>query len=84
MNENIDLCKILKDAPKENRDWSTFKLPHWRAERHNEYFYVTSYGVVSKAVDYYGFRDSFRCNVGNYFKTKEEAEESKFYKVFSQ
>ena len=61
---------------------SAYKRPKWRAEKGCDYFYVMSEGNINITVD-----NRTKCNDlyfkhGNYFKTEEEAKESKFYKVF--
>lgn len=62
---------------------SAYIRPKWRAEKDREhYYYVSSYGSVGKDTDYRRNADNKRFEVGNYFKTEEEAKESKFYKVF--
>jgi hypothetical protein len=74
--------EIMLYPSKDNRDWSTFKLPHWRAERGCHYFYVTAWGEIYKAADIYSDNDEQAWKSGNYFKTAVDAENSKFYKVF--
>ena len=63
---------------------SAYKKPKWRAEKGCNYFYVMSDGNINITFD-----DRTECNDlcfkhGNYFKTEEEAKESKFYKVFHE
>jgi hypothetical protein len=69
---------------KDNRDWSTFELPKWRAELYGEYYFITIIGEIRGGTDVYSNIDKQLWEVGNYFKTEEEAKESKFYKVFSR
>ena len=63
---NEHLLGTTDDAPKSKR---------WRAEEGDSYFCVTSQGKVIESRDYYVDSDDNRYNVGNYFQTKEEAEE---------
>jgi hypothetical protein len=78
-----DLETILFPS-KENRDWSTFETLRWRAERHSYYYYVSAYGGICDYTDDRSSFDDNMWNVGNYFKTEEEAKNSKFYKVFHE
>jgi hypothetical protein len=59
-------------------------ITRWRAERFWCYFRVTSYGEIVNAVDYYHYNDDHRYSIGNYFKTEEEAKNSKIYKAFHE
>jgi hypothetical protein len=69
---------------KENRDWSTFRLPRWRAKEGNDYFCVSGLGDIDNYVDQFTGWDTGLWIAGNYFKTEEEAKNSKFYKVFHE
>lgn len=54
------------DSPKPKR---------WRAEKNGEYWYVNPMLQVDKCHDTY-YDDDDKCyNIGNYFRTREEAEE---------
>lgn len=55
-----------------------------RAEKGEEYFLVTSYGGIYKTKDNYYEMDDLHFNVKNYFKSEQEAKESKIYKVFHE
>lgn len=46
----------------------------WRAERGEKYFSVVSTGGVWYFLEYYGKYDNDRYDLGNYFKTKEQAQ----------
>ncbi|WP_340222124.1 hypothetical protein LDK25_03155 [Fusobacterium nucleatum] len=46
----------------------------WRAERGEKYFSVVSTGGVGYFLEYYGKYDNDRYDLGNYFKTKEQAQ----------
>jgi hypothetical protein len=75
-------CECILFPSKENRDWSTFKLPRWRAEKHSCYYYISAFGEISSATDDVTGFDTEIWKIGNYFKTEEDAKNSKFYKVF--
>jgi hypothetical protein len=65
-------------------DKVTIKSPRWRAEKGGKYFYVCSLDGISYENDDYGYSDNRNYNSGNYFRTEEEAKNSKFYKVFHE
>lgn len=61
---------------------SALVRPKWRAEMHEPYYFINSRGDVCRTLDE---RTTFDCVVykaGNYFQTRKEAKDSKFYKVF--
>ena len=47
----------------------------WRAERGCEYFFFSSILEINNDFDIYASLDNKRYNLGNYFKTEEDAEE---------
>lgn len=47
----------------------------WRAEKGKCYKYVSIYGYVSEKTDYRNTSDDELYRIGNYFRTREEAEE---------
>ena len=49
----------------------------WRAEKYKEYFYIGETGIVRVDKDNFSYGDNMLYNLGNYFKTKEEAEKVK-------
>lgn len=49
----------------------------WRAEYKDKYFAVLNSGKISEIIDYEDVDDNIRYNLGNYFKTLEEAEKVK-------
>lgn len=60
------------------------KLPRWRAEKGQMYYYISGLcEVITGYDDYLGY-DNNHYELGNYFKTKEEAEKfcSKMIKLF--
>ncbi|MGL6131380.1 MAG: hypothetical protein ACRCZ9_07190, partial [Fusobacteriaceae bacterium] len=63
---------------------SALSRPRWRADERKCYHYITSIGGVDYSCDTGDEVDDARFEIGNYFKTREEAEESKFYKVFHE
>ncbi|MGL5803185.1 MAG: hypothetical protein ACRCX7_11425 [Cetobacterium sp.] len=56
--------------------------PKWRANKNDSYYCVTSDGMTVGVIEYGRGIDDRRYEHENYFKTIEEARESKFYKVF--
>lgn len=46
----------------------------WRARNSEAYYYLYSYGKIIRACDYRSKETTNRYNLGNYFRTKEEAE----------
>lgn len=48
----------------------------WRAENGEEYYFITSTGHATSDTDEYSTTDNDRYRVGNYFETKEQAEEA--------
>ena len=63
---------------------SAYKRPKWRAKEGEFYFLVDTTGDILKILDSRNFYDDKKFKIGNYFKTEEEAKESKFYKVFHE
>lgn len=57
----------------------------WRAEKEKEYFFITGTSEITTDEEYYNEADNARYELGNYFKTKEEAQkviDSKEWKDF--
>lgn len=54
------------DAPKPKR---------WRAEMGKLYYFIDATFCANREEDIYTPMDNYRYNIGNYFRTKEEAEE---------
>ena len=46
----------------------------WRAEKEKEYFFVTGTSEITTDEEYYNEADNARYELGNYFKTEEEAQ----------
>lgn len=46
----------------------------WRAEQKKGYFYIHSNGLVDETMESYKTMDNQRYELGNYFKTEEEAQ----------
>ena len=63
---------------------SAYKRPRWRAESGGEYFLVGSSGDIYSTRDNYYEIDDLHFKTKNYFVSKQEARESKFYKVFHE
>ncbi|WP_339063988.1 hypothetical protein [Fusobacterium polymorphum] len=60
-------------------------LRGWRAEKEKEYFFVTGTSEITTDEEYFNEADNARYELGNYFKTKEEAQkviDSKEWKEF--
>ncbi|MGL4998221.1 MAG: hypothetical protein ACRC5T_04570, partial [Cetobacterium sp.] len=55
----------------------------FRAIYGEKYYSINHYGVVERSIERGYKTDSRLVETGNYFKTEEEAKESKFYKVFN-
>ena len=73
--------KQLIDKLRENsKDWDAEKCEivdyRWRAEKGELYYYVFSDGIIDEYCDEYCTVDDTMYNLGNYFKTKELAEEA--------
>lgn len=60
------------------------KYKRWRAEMDNGYYYLDDFGDVQCEEDQRVDIDDFRYNIGNYFKTEEEAEEYKKKLLYQQ
>ena len=50
------------------------KYKRWRAEEGEEYYFLSDLGEILSAIDCGDKSDNFLYAIGNYFKTKEEAE----------
>jgi hypothetical protein len=78
-----DLKKILEKVNKINEKYGISK--RWRAEKNEEYFYIGETGLVRVDKDNFSYGDNMLYNLGNYFKTREEAKkviDSKEWKDF--
>lgn len=57
----------------------------WRADGNELYYYFYGYGEIVSAYDYRDKRATDKYNLGNYFKTKEEAEKTiEKIKIYTQ
>jgi putative uncharacterized protein FNV0866 len=57
----------------------------WRAEKNDEYFFINNYGIILNLEETYSNEDNYNYELGNYFKTDEEARKvvnSKEWKEF--
>lgn len=61
---------------------SALERPRWRADKYEKYYFVNYFGLVTDSIENNRFLDKKLYELGNYFKTREDAEESDFYKVF--
>ncbi len=71
--------RLLDALAKEGKRWNAEKkqiedLPRWRAEKREEYFYVTFRGTVREDKENRCGGDDACYYVGNYFKSREAAE----------
>lgn len=63
LNELVDLINEKYGTPK-----------RWRAEENEEYYYIGSSGIVWSVGELFSGEDNDNYNLGNYFKTEEEAQ----------
>ena len=63
---------------------SAYKRPRWRAKSGDIYCHISGTGLIMHIAEFDNFDNNAHYKVGNYFKTEEEAKESKFYKVFHE
>ena len=78
-----DLKKILEIVNKINKKYGIPKK--WRAEKYKEYCFLNSYSYIISCLDFYEESDNKNYELGNYFKTREEAQkviDSKEYQNF--
>lgn len=61
-------------------------LPRWRAKKGEIYHFVTDWGVVIEKLEEGTYPDDIHYEVGNYFRTYEEAKEvcSKFVELLKR
>ena len=55
-----------------------------RAEEGFDYYFVNGFGEIQCFAEEGALTDGKLFNAGNYFKSEQEAKESKFYKVFHE
>ena len=60
------------------------KYKRWRAEKGDAYFYIFNNGHIDKYLEKNDDTDNFLYDIGNYFKTEEEAEEYKKKLLYQQ
>lgn len=65
--ERKQLLKLVKKSNKSPKK-------RWRGERNNHYYFISGAGEIGKSREDKVAYDSNRYQLGNYFKTKEEAE----------
>lgn len=60
------------------------ELPKWRAELGGRFYFINYIGKVDFDTDLRGYADNGAYEIGNYFRTKEEAEKyiEKFHEIF--
>lgn len=71
-----DILEALLDEPKAVDVTPPVRPTKWRAERGGAYFCISSYGIVEGDNDLYQEEDCYRYQTGNYYQTKEEAEQA--------
>ena len=52
------------------------KPKRWRAERNGGYYCINDYGIIYYTTDDYVSADNDRYEIGNYFKTQEQAKKA--------
>ena len=68
--KEIEDLKIIVSAINEK-----YGIPKkWRAEKYKEYCFLNSYGYIISCFDFYEESDNKNYELGNYFKTREEAQ----------
>lgn len=72
-NENIRIAESIINEI--NQKYGIQK--RWRAEYKDKYFAILNSGKILEIIDYEDIDDNIRYNLGNYFKTLEEAEKVK-------
>ena len=79
-NDIYCCCKETINKIKEFVDYANEKygtLKRWRAEKGEKYFLVSASGLIEFRIETDDPYDNLKYNLGNYFKTKEEAEKVK-------
>lgn len=66
-----ELQDILEKVYKVNDKYGIIETG--RVKQYDKYYYIDSYGGISKEEDAYDWRGDDRYTLGNYFKTKKEA-----------
>ena len=67
-----DLKEILEIVDKINEKYGIIK--RWRGEENEEYYYIGSGGIVWSVGELFCDEDNENYNLGNYFRTEEEAQ----------
>ncbi len=70
--ENIYIEELKKIVDEYNEKYGIPK--RWRAEYEKQYLTILSNGKIEKIRDYGNIDDNLRYSLGNYFKTREEAQ----------
>ena len=77
--ERNQLVSLVEKSNKTNLKQS------WRAEENKIYYFINNYLIVESAIEKYFTIDDQRYRIGNYFKTREEAEfEKEKYLVYQE
>ena len=78
-----EVPSLFFDIPEMYKEENYPEKPRWRAKLEGRYYLVTSLGTVNHCQESGNLYDDALFDVGNYFKTEEEAMNSKFYKAFN-
>lgn len=79
--------KTLEKNPEILKTWfeeTSEKHKRWRAKENDEYCYIDDYGDVDFIFEDMDELDDYRYSIGDYFKTKKEAELHKEYLIARQ
>ena len=84
-NESVGVNRCLFFAEPKFENWyEMVSRKEWKPSCRQDFYFVNSMGSVDKMWWSDSDVDNRYFNVGNCFKTKEEAKDSKFYKVFHE
>lgn len=76
MNNLEELEKKYEELGKEIERLKKDKAKRWRANRDEQYYVIGNYGYVANSSENGTDIDTGRYEIGNYFKTREEAEKA--------
>ena len=81
----LEELKALYEKAAEKEEDKASSNTRWRAEAEiGKYYYIDDFGEIGYTLEEGDDCDNFRYNTGNYFKTKEEAEEHKKKLIMQQ
>lgn len=73
---NYGNATFHKDIVENNPDWFEPVIERWRANKNEYYFFIYHAMTIQTDIDLYLYMDTARFECGNYFKTREQAEEA--------